>query len=359
MNKRYYYLITIICVVFISAQGFLHFQKEQEVTSEQFLMDTLVSIRVIGNDQKQLHEAVEKAFREMKRIEKLTDRFQPAESSQCTSEVCRVNSGAGRKAEVVDEDVFVMLSLAKKYADLSRGAFDITIGSLLDLWGFGKIEQKVPEDKEIKKALALVDYQELLLNNTDNSVFLKRPGMSLDLGGIAKGYAAGKAMQVLQDYGVKGALINAGGNITVLGQKADNKPWKIGIQDPRDSEEIIGVLKLNNESAVTSGDYNRFFIYRGRRYHHIISPFTGYPADKNMSVTVVASDPGVADILSTALFVLEPKEGLTLVERLEGVDALFVTADKQILISSGLKEKFTIKQRKDYFYEESGLASSN
>ncbi len=359
MNKRYYYLITIICVVFLVVLGFLRFRQEEEVTSEQFLMDTLVSIRVTGDEQEKLQEAVQKAFGEMKRIEELTDRFQAAGSSSCTSEICRVNSAAGKQAQVVDSDVFTMLVLAKEYADLSGGAFDITIGPLLDLWGFGKAEQKVPSAEDIKKALALVDYRELVLDDTDNSVLLKKTGMSLDLGGIAKGYAAGKALQVLQEHGVKSALLNAGGNISVWGQKADKKPWMIGIQDPRDPGEVIGALTLNNESAVTSGDYNRYFIYKGRRYHHIISPFTGYPADKNMSVTVVASDPGIADILSTTLFVLDYTKGLQIVEKLEGVDALFVTADRKIVISSGLKEKFTIKQGKDYTYEESGLVSSN
>jgi thiamine biosynthesis lipoprotein len=176
--------------------------------------------------------------------------------------------------------------------------------------------------------------------------------MSLDLGAVAKGYAIEKAASILQDYNITKALINAGGNVRVLGEKANNIPWKVGIQDPRAHSELVGVLELTNEAATTSGDYNRTFTVDKKDYHHIISPLTGYPADANISITVLTPDAFTGDLLSTALFLMDSEKALHLTETIPTADIFIITAQKDILLSSDLVHKLEIKATKRYSYEQ-------
>ena len=178
--------------------------------------------------------------------------------------------------------------------------------------------------------------------------------MVLDLGGIAKGYASEKATEVLRKNGISRAVINAGGNIYVLGEKGLFTPWKLGIQDPRSSSNIVGILHVKDSAAVTSGDYQRFFEKGGRRYHHILNPVTGFPADGLTSVTVVAASSTEADILSTALFVMGLEKGMALLEDNPHVQAVFVTESKKIILSQGLKDNVEIFTEGDYAYDSNG-----
>ncbi len=345
--------MALIVALAVSVVYAFFYDRTKEYLSEEFLMDTLVSIKTYGNDLDDLKKATEQAFTEMRRIEDLTDRFaEPGTPAYAASDVCRINEQAGKKAVTVSSDVFAMLELSQKYYTLTKGAFDVTIGPVVDVWGFGKPDQKVPGADMLKGALALVNNNDMVLDKQNMTVFLKNDGMCLDLGGIAKGYATQKAAEILEETGIQGALINAGGNIRVLGVKDEKTPWKIGIQDPRDSSRLIGTLDLKEESCVTSGDYNRYFMSEQVRYHHIISPFTGYPAAENMSVTVITQDAAVADILSTALFILSPQEALTLAEELPDTEAFIVTAEKQILFTNGLKN-VEVRAGEGYRYDKS------
>ncbi len=354
--KKYYPKLTVIVAVFvllIIGNTYLTRTQSREYTSEEFLMDTLVSISTIGTDTALLQQATEKAFHEIRRIADLTDRFPAVDTpAYQKSDIVRINEMAGIKPVIVDEDVFKMLQLAQEYSRLTEGAFDITIGPVMDLWGFGQQKQKVPESHELTRTLALVNSTELLLDEQAHSAFLKKAGMSLDLGAVAKGYAVEKAARILEESGVKKALIDAGGNIRVLGEKDKGVPWKIGIQDPRNPAALLGILSLKNEAAVTSGDYHRNVQIAGKTYHHLISPRTGYPAEYNMSVTVLTRDASQADLLSTALFLLEPQQALALGTKLSDTEVLIVTADKKILFTPGLRGKIELTPEEGYIYDE-------
>lgn len=352
-NKRTFTYLVGLGLILLLIFVYFYRTNTKEYVSETFLMDTYVSIKTYGPDTDLMKQAVSEAFSEMRRIAELTDRFPEEGTIEYTiSEVCKINSMAGKEPVLVSEDVFRILLLAKEYNELSQGAFDITIAPVLDVWGFGRDKMQVPNESDIKQVLKLVDIDNLVINSKEKSAFLKYKGASVDLGGIAKGYAAERAADVLKKYGIKQAIINAGGNVRVLGLKEKVSPWKIGIQDPRDASNLIAILHLEDESAVTAGDYQRYFTTDGVRYHHIISPWTGFPANNHLSVTVVCKDAGVADVLATALFILEPKEAFNLAESLAGIDAVLVSSDKKIRVTSGLRTKIEVKPGEEYIYDE-------
>jgi thiamine biosynthesis lipoprotein len=344
-------LLLLLGIALIAA--ILYGRREREYRSDRFLMDTLVSIRVHGSDEEKLKGAVTGAYAEMQRIADLTDRFPTLGSAAYrASDVCRINENAGIGPVRVDRDVIEMLVLAKKYHLLSEGAFDVTIGPVMDLWGFAGERPKVPPPGKLAEALSLVDSNKLIVDEQKQTAFLEKRGMKLDLGAVAKGYATEKAIGVLKSRGVTSALIDAGGNIRVIGKNSRNAPWKIGIKDPRKSGGIIAIVSLTDGSAVTSGDYYRYFESGGRRYNHILDPRTGYPATGSMSVTVMTENAGVADCLSTIFFVLEPEKSQELAGKMGGVDIFLVTADRRILHTPSLKGVIEVKSGENYRHDQ-------
>ena len=355
MNRRTILILGTLALVLITGVFSLRrLQADREYSSDQFLMDTLISIKVYGRNPETLKKAVAEAYAEMRRIAELADSFPPPGSAAAeTSDICRINAQAGKRPVRVDGDTLGMLVLAKKYCELSGGAFDVTVGPLMDLWGFGGKNPQLPPADRIKAALAKVGSKDLVLNQQDGTVFLRRAGMKLDLGAVAKGYATEKALQVLKNHGIEKALIDAGGNIRVLGRNTHDAPWRIGIKDPRKSDAIVAVLQLEDASAVTSADYYRGFEAGGKRYHHILDPRTGYPADHNISVTVVTNDAGLADILSTVFFVLTPDEALELAGKMAGVELVLVSADRRIRHTPSLQGAIQVQPAAGYHYDPS------
>lgn len=354
MSRRKSILYCTLALLLITGLAYLQYSgRTCEYSSDQFLMDTLISIKVYGKNPETLKKAVDAAYAEMRRIAELSDGFpQPGTAAYRGSDVCRINAQAGKQAVRVDADILAMLMLSKKYNELSEGAFDVTVGPLMDLWGFAGDNPHVPSPDRIRTALALVGSRDLLLNERERTVLLRRSGMKLDLGAVAKGYATEKALQALKNMGVTKALIDAGGNIRVLGQNTFDAPWRIGIKDPRKSDAIAAVLPLEDASAVTSGDYYRFFESGGKRYHHILDPRSGYPADRNMSVTVVTKDAGVADILSTVFFVHSPEKALEMAGKMAGVDLFLITADGRIRHTPSLAGRIEVKPGEAYRYDQ-------
>ena len=326
----------------------------KEYSGQQFLMDTIVEITVYSESMEKSRDGAQAAFNAIKEIEDLTDRFaQEGAKAFEVSDVCRINSMAGIQPVKVSHEVLEMVSMAKEYHRITEGAFDITVGPLMDLWGFGT-DPAVPGEEAIREKLKLVGMDKVIIDEEKKTVFLSQKGMTIDLGGIAKGYAAERGAEVLREKGIQQGIVNAGGNVVVLGEKRLKEPWKLGIQDPRDENRLIGVLALNDQAAVTSGDYQRYFEREGRRYHHLLDPATGMPAGETISVTVVCDSSAVADILSTALFVLGPEEGIRLAGRLDGVEALFVGKDKRITVTRGIREIITVSPGEDYSYDQKG-----
>lgn len=299
------------------------------VQQQFFAMDTVMSITAYGSGAK---EAVPEAVNRINALESLLSR------TRAGSEVSALNTSG---SAAISADAYQVLSLALEWNQITSGAFDITIAPVCAAWGFsGSGEHRIPSEQELIGLLALVDSSAVML--TENTAALGKPDMEIDLGGIAKGYAAGQAEQVLRERGVESALLDLGGNITVIGSKPDGSAWRIAIQDPSDSSAAAGTLSLTDCSAVTSGGYQRNFEQDGAVYHHIIDPRTGYPADSGLlSVTVVCADPALGDLLSTALFVLGEEDALELWRGREGFELVLVTEDGRLVVTEGLKDCFT------------------
>lgn len=257
------------------------------------------------------------------------------------SDVSQLSQSAGRRFVPIHKDTFELLCRAVEISKLSGGTFDITIRPLIKLWGIGKKGDFVPSPTEISELMKLVNYKDLLLDKKSFSAFLQNFGQAVDLGGIAKGYAADEAKRILAENGAENALINFGGNIVTLGAHPDGRPWEIGIQNPLAPTGVyLGSLSVVNQTVVTSGCNERFFIKDGIRYHHIIDPRTGSPAQSGLlSVTAVCSGSVDADALTTALFVLGAKEGLKLLKLLNA-EAIFITDDLKIFVTEGLIKSF-------------------
>lgn len=300
-------------------------------------MDTVVELNFAVPESIEAEVVKSAVFAEIVRLERLISR------TEKLSDTNRVNSLAGTGPVVVSPDTYRLVELAYQYAAISKGAFDPTVGPLIDSWGFLGQEFRVPEETEIKQRLPLVDYQNISFDQTESTLFLPEQGMVLELGGLAKGFILDQAVLLLKSFGVTSAFINAGGDIALLGSRPDGEPWKLGIRHPRDQNKILAVLQVTDGAVVTSGDYERYFDQAGVTYHHILDPETGKPARGLASVTILAATAAEADALSTAVFVLGPLDGLTLIEEIPGVEGVLVTPELELIVSSGLEDVIDIQ----------------
>lgn len=294
-------------------------------------MDTLVEVNFVVPEGVEAETVKSAVFAEIERLERLISR------TVVDSDINRVNSLAGIEPVVVNPDTYQLVELAYQYAAISNGAFDPTIGPLIDSWGFLGQEFRVPEEAEIIKCLPLVDYQRISFDWTKTALYLSEQGMVLEPGGLAKGFILDQVVALLKQSGVSAAFINAGGDIAFLGNKPDGELWKLGLRHPRDQKQIIAVLNVAGGAVVTSGDYERYFDLAGVVYHHILDPKTGKPACGLASVTILAATAAGADALSTAVFVLGPEDGLTLIETIPGVEGVLITPELELIVSSGLE----------------------
>lgn len=299
----------------------------------RLLMDTRVEIVFPANSPAEAGKIRDQVFDEMEQLERRFSR------NLAGSEISNLNRLAGKGPVAVDPDTLDLLEKAIYFSELCGGAFDPTIAPLLDRWGFSEGNYRIPEDAEIKALLPLVDYTRVIIDRSRQQASLAVEGISLDPGGIAKGFIVDRGVSRLRRAGISHGFIDAGGDIGIAGPKPDGKPWRIGIRHPRQEGNMLAVIPLSSGAIATSGDYERMFEQEGQRYHHILDPDTGYPANRLISATVTASTATEADALSTALFVLGPERGLELVESLPGVEAILVTPRLEIIISSGLQGK--------------------
>ena len=296
-------------------------------SSSEFAFNTLCTITLYGG-----RPAV---FRE------IFERLRELENSLSIhiegSDIDRINRAAGIEAVTVNDDVYFLIERALFFADLSGGAFDPGIGPVVSLWGITGDNPRLPAEEEINKALALVNRHEIILDPVTKSVFLAKPGMMLDLGAIAKGYAADEAALIIKKAKIKQAIIDLGGNILCVGSKQDNQPWNIGIQNPYGDRGVsLGYVRTGEKSIVSSGVYERFFEHEGERYHHIFNPADGFPVKNGLlSVTIISTLSLDADALSTAVFVLGFERGMKLIESFPDTEAVFVFDDYSIAVSEG------------------------
>lgn len=336
--------ITIIFIVIAVLLGFATYKfidsknakfDGNPISKTGFLLGTIVEVKVY---EKIDDETLEQAFNILDEIEnKMSVNIE-------TSEVSQINRNAGINSVKVSEDTFHVIDKGKYYSDISNGNFDISIGPLVELWGIGTDEAQIPSQSQLDETLDKIDYNKVILDSKDNSVKLAEEGMMIDLGGIAKGFAADKIAEFLKSQGINSAIINLGGNVNALGESPNSGWWRIGIQDPIEARgNHLGILKVKDKSVVSSGVYERYFIQDEKRYHHILSPFTGYPVENSLLSVSIISDKSIdGDGLSTAVFALGLEEGYKLVSSLDGIEAIFIDSYKNIYITPGLKDNFEI-----------------
>lgn len=355
MNYKKFLIAVIILIVIIGGMYFIGNSNQNTQTNRpeltgnnnneitksdgsEFLMDTLVRLRIHDEQPEQILDETFNKFRY------LENKFSKTISE---SDVNKINSNAGEKAVEVSDDTYKLLKEAYQFAEKTDGAFDPTIGPLVSLWGIGTEDQQVPTEEEIQNTLKKVDYKKLEIKD-GNKVFLSEEGMSIDLGAIAKGYAADYVLNYFKEKDVDSAFINMGGNISVHRNKIDGTLWNIGIQDPDQTRgSIIAAVEGEDMSVVTSGNYERYFTKDGVRYHHIINPETGYPARKGIiSSTVISNNSSYADALSTSFYILGIERSFDIAKSMDDINIVLVTDDNKAYVSEKLKDriKFTTEE---------------
>ena len=330
-------ILLLSLVLFISATGCSRTQPEA-VTANDFALGTTCSVKLYGlQNRKYLQPALDIA----KKVE------QNMSVHLKESEISRINAAAGESSLNVSKETFALLLRAREFSAIGDGVFDLTIGPLVSLWDIGSGNETVPGENAIAAALELVDYTDVVFGPEGNYVGLKRNGMNIDLGAIAKGYAADKMVDYLRASDVPSGIINLGGNVYAFGEKPGGGPWKIGIQSPSDDRgKYIGVVETGSSAVVTSGKYERYFVADGIRYHHILNTDNGYPVENGVaSVSIVSRDATAADALSTLVFALGLEEGLRLSEEMAGVEAIIVTEDNTVYTTSGLRDSFKLSDK--------------
>ena len=326
INKKKIRLVPLILSLMILCSGCGAEKELPKLSEVGFYLDTVIILTAYTDDDQVLKDAME----ECSRYEKLLS------ATIEGSDVWRINHADGQPVEVSD-DTMEVLRCAVRIAELSGGAFDVTIAPVSSIWDFTSGEAVLPDAEKIARAAKLVDYTKLELEG--NTVRLPA-GMMIDPGGIAKGYIADSVKAWLMDKGVRHAILSFGGNVVGIGTKPDGSDWKVGIQDiDKATGEYMLVSRNNGGSTVTSGIYERGFDLDGVRYHHLLSTETGWPVQNELaSVTIFSDSSMLGDALSTTAFVLGTEEGTRLIESLEGIEAVFIARNREVILSSGAKD---------------------
>lgn len=301
------------------------------------VMGTTVSVSIWGLERGEAQEAARAVFAEFRRLDELMSSWREG------SDIARLNEAAGGDPVELGDEVYALLERSVEASRATGGAFDVTVGAFRGLWRFDEdLEEIVPTDEEIEARVSRVGYEGIELAGENTRARLAEEGMRVTLGGIAKGYGVDRAVDILRDRGASDFILQAGGDLYVSGERGE-RAWRVGVRDPRGAPDaMFAVLELGDAAFSTSGDYERGFVEDGERYHHILNPETGRPARENRSVTVLAESALDADIWSTSLFVLGPEEGLEEVEEHRDIEAVFVDADNQVHVSSGLADRLHI-----------------
>lgn len=313
-------------------------QKENIYRKSKILMDTVVTINVIADSADKADSAMDSAFGKIEKLDGMLTFFSDK------SELSMINKNAGISKVKVSAETLDVIESAVYTSKKTGGAFDVTIGSEISLWDFSN--KKMPDDESIKKRLRLVNYRGIIIDREKSTAYLNGKGMLIDLGGIAKGYAADRAVVELKKYGITSGLVSVAGDVKAFGIKPDGKSWKVGIRNPRatgDKDEILATIELNNMAISTSGDYERYFMKDGKRYHHILDPVTGYPARGCQSVSVMAKNGVNTDSFSTGVFVLGPEKGIEVLGQM-GFEGVIVDNDGRIHTTPGLRGKIEFKR---------------
>jgi thiamine biosynthesis lipoprotein len=303
--------------------------KSKTMQKTESIMGTEVTITVVARSYEEGETAIEAGMAELRRLDAMMSLYKD------DSEITRVNLAAGKSPVKVSPEMIEVVEHAAEISKLSGGAFDVTIGPLVVLWQMRLKEGKPPTDAEIAKVRPLVNYRNIVIDKKASTIFLKKPGMIMDFGGM-KGYTADRVASIFKKRGINNAIIAVAGDIWVLGHREDGKPWRIGVQHPREHDKTLAVLDLSDKYISTSGDYERFVIKENKRYHHIIDPRTGKPSKGTISATLIGDEGSIIDPLTKVPFILGADEGMKIVKKL-GAEAIIVDDQGKVYMTDGIK----------------------
>ena len=326
--KRFYLFILLVFPIVVSAQ----------ITHKRtlYLLGSPFEITLVGKDTTTINTNIDLAVAECKRVENLISDWIP------TTPVSEVNRNAGIKPVKVPLELIYLLERSKKISELTQGAFDVTYASMDKIWKFDGSMKKIPSETEIKNSVAKVNYKNLIIDDKSQTVFLKETGMKIGLGGIGQGYIADKIKELLKLKGVVAGIINVSGDISTWGKQPNGEQWKIGIKNPVNKDKIFATFPIEDTAVETSGSYEKYVIFNGKRYSHIIDTRTGYPATGLVSVSVFAKTTELADALATGIFVLGKEVGMDLINQLPGIECIMVDDLGKISVSNKIDlNKFT------------------
>ena len=301
-------------------------------------MGAELRVTIVSTDPARAAAAFDASFAEADRLDALMTIWKPG------SELLQLNAAAGDKPVPVSAEVREVLTIARQVSEWTGGKFDITFGALGGLWKFDAQNQdnSIPTRADIERRLPLIDYRDVEVDDARGTAFIKRKGVTANLGGIGKGYAVDRVAAILRGAGYRDFMIQFGGDLYVAGTRGD-RPWRLAIRDPRGpADQTFAALDLSDSTFSTSGDYERFFIAGGRRYHHILDPATGEPASGTRSVTLVTTRAVLADAVAKGVFILGPERGMALVEQLPGIEGVIVSARNEVRVSSGLRDRLVM-----------------
>ncbi len=304
---------------------------QEKYTRTLKLMGSRFDITVIAENENQGNASIDQAVNEISRIEKMISSWDPG------SETSKIIENAGVRPVEVSKELFDLISRAIKISELTSGAFDITYASMDRIWKFDGSMNHLPTEDEIAQSITKVGYKNILLDPESQTVFLKNKGMRIGFGAIGKGYAADKAKELLISKGVKGGIINASGDLTTWGTQPDGSPWMVGITNPLNKDKVFSWFPLDNNAVVTSGNYEKYVEFNGKKYTHIIDPRTGWPVSGLTSTTVFAPKAELADALATSVFVMGLGTGLDFINQLPGVECVIVDENGKIFKSENIE----------------------
>jgi thiamine biosynthesis lipoprotein len=303
------------------------FQAHKKVL---LLMGTRFELTAVAENESDAITAIDAGIKEIQRIEVLISEWQP------TTQTSEINCNAGIKPVVVDQELYDLIVRSNRISKITGGAFDISFAAADKIWKFDGSMKRMPTPEEVAASVKKIGYNKIILDPKKHSVFLKEKGMKIGFGAIGKGYAANRARDIMKARGITSGVVNAAGDLIAWGKQPDGKPWYVGIADPAEKDKVFSWLTANEMAVVTSGNYEKFVEFNGKRYAHIIDPRTGYPVSGLKSVTIICPNAELSDALATAVFVLGKDEGLRLINQLKGVECLIITDQNELITSEKL-----------------------
>ena len=306
----------------------------REFKRPQKLMGNAFEITVVNDDEKTAQQHIDAAIEEIRRIEKLLTTF--SEESQTNL----INQNAGIQPVKVDSEVFELIERSLRISQITDGYFDISYGGIdKSFWNFDREMKQLPDPGLIKDHLKLVNYQNIILNRDNQTVFLKEKGMRIGFGGIGKGYAAEMAKRLLQKRGVVSGIVNASGDLTTWGNQADGKPWTVGIADPENAQQPFSYMNITDMAIATSGNYEKFVIINGKKYSHTINPKTGMPVSGVKSVTIFCPNAEIADAMATPVSIMGIDSALNMVNQINHLECIIIDDQDKIYSSQNINLK--------------------